>query len=52
MPRVRFESTTPVSERVKTVNALDRATTMIAVPQLGYENFIPNPLQFIIYLIN
>jgi hypothetical protein len=29
MPRVRFEPTIPVVERAKTVNALDRAATVI-----------------------
>jgi tRNA A37 N6-isopentenylltransferase MiaA len=29
MPRVEFESTTPVFERAKTVHALDRAATVI-----------------------
>jgi hypothetical protein len=31
MPRVRFEPTTPVLERWKTVHALDRATTVIGL---------------------
>jgi hypothetical protein len=30
MPRVGFESTTPVFERAKTVHALDRAATVIS----------------------
>jgi hypothetical protein len=29
MPRVGFESTTPVFERAKTVHVLDRAATVI-----------------------
>jgi hypothetical protein len=29
MPRMRFESTTPVLERAKTVPALDRTATVI-----------------------
>jgi hypothetical protein len=29
MPQVEFEPTNPVSERVKTVHALDRGTTVI-----------------------
>jgi hypothetical protein len=29
MPQVKFEPTIPVFERVKTVNALDRAATVI-----------------------
>jgi hypothetical protein len=31
MPRVGFETTTPVFERAKTVNALDRAATVIGL---------------------
>jgi hypothetical protein len=31
MPRVGFESTTPVFERAKTVHALDRAATVIGL---------------------
>jgi hypothetical protein len=31
MPRVGFESTTPVFERSKTVHALDRAATVIGL---------------------
>jgi hypothetical protein len=31
MPRVGFETTTPVSERAKKVHALDRAVTVIGV---------------------
>jgi hypothetical protein len=31
MPRVRFESTIPVFERVKTVHALDRAATVTGI---------------------
>jgi hypothetical protein len=31
MPRVRFEPTTPMFERMKTVHALDRASAMIGI---------------------
>jgi hypothetical protein len=31
MPRVRYEPTTPVFERAKTVHALDRAVTVISI---------------------
>jgi hypothetical protein len=34
MPRVGFEITTPVFERAKTVHALDRAATVIAIDLL------------------
>jgi hypothetical protein len=30
MPRVRFETTNPVSQRAKTVHALDRAATVLS----------------------
>jgi hypothetical protein len=33
MPQVRFEPTTPVFEREKTVHALDRAATVVSVLQ-------------------
>jgi hypothetical protein len=39
MPRVEFEPTTPVSERRKTVNALDCAATVIGVIKRGFINF-------------
>jgi hypothetical protein len=32
MPRVEFEPTTPVFEQAKTVHAVDRAATVIALP--------------------
>jgi hypothetical protein len=31
MPRVGFESTTPVFERAKTIHAFDRAATVIGI---------------------
>jgi hypothetical protein len=31
MPRVKFETKTPVFERAKTVHALDRAATVIGM---------------------
>jgi hypothetical protein len=34
MPRVGFELTIPVFERAKTVDALDRATTVIGITLL------------------
>jgi hypothetical protein len=41
MPRVGFEPTIPVSERAKTVHALDRATTVIGATEIeGYEIMI------------
>jgi hypothetical protein len=39
MPRVRFEPMIPVFERVKTVQALDRAATVIGSPS-AYEVLI------------
>jgi hypothetical protein len=36
MPRVRFEPTTPVFEWAKTVDALDRAATVIGLINLGF----------------
>jgi hypothetical protein len=38
MPRVRFESTIPASELAKTVHALDRAATVIAILHNIYGN--------------
>jgi hypothetical protein len=35
MPRVEFEATIPVFERVKTFHALDRAATVIG-PKIDY----------------
>jgi hypothetical protein len=34
MPWVRFESTTPVFERTKTVRALDRAATVMGIGEV------------------
>jgi uncharacterized membrane protein len=36
MPRVGFEPTIPVSERAKTVHALDGAATVIGIFYYGY----------------
>jgi uncharacterized membrane protein len=36
MPRVGFESTTPVFERTKTVHAFDRAATVIGIEFYTY----------------
>jgi hypothetical protein len=44
MPKVGFKSTTPVSKRTKTVNALDRVATVIGnysiVLLIAYNLFI------------
>jgi hypothetical protein len=42
MPRVEFEHTTPVFERMKTVHALDRAAAMIGAPVLdeAYDDWL------------
>jgi hypothetical protein len=38
MPRVGLEPTIPVFQRAKTVNALDRAATVISSREIGTEN--------------
>jgi hypothetical protein len=43
MPRVGFESTTPVFERAKTVHALDRAATVIGSLRLILMTFLKIP---------
>jgi hypothetical protein len=37
MPRVGFETTTPVLERAKTVHALDLEATVIGIQDIGTE---------------
>jgi hypothetical protein len=39
MPRVGFELTTPVSERAKTVHAIDRAATVFDSERLQKEKY-------------
>jgi hypothetical protein len=39
MPRVGFEPTIPAFERMKTIHALDRATTVIGISVISKELF-------------
>jgi hypothetical protein len=41
MPRVRFEHTIPVSERAKTVHALDRVATVIGLKGMPPARGVP-----------